>query len=91
MPNMTTAPGATWSASCRSSEHLARAAAFGASFVTVPPPGVADAAGIDWNAFGALIGRSSVPVFASGGVAPEHLDLALNAGAHGVALPLTAW
>ena len=92
LPGMSTAPtGGIWSASCRTTDHLARAASLGAGFATVPPPGAGEGPGIDWEAFRALIQRSAVPVFASGGVQPEHLDLALQAGAHGVALPLTAW
>jgi len=92
LPEMTTAPaGAIWSASCKTPHDLDLAAARGATFATVPPPGAEDGTAIDWDRFSAMIKRSAAPVFASGGLAPEHLDHALHAGAHGIALPLSAW
>jgi 8-oxo-dGTP diphosphatase len=80
--------GAVWSASCRTADHLARAAARGAAFALVTPQA---GGGNDWDAFGRLIQHSAVPVFASGGVTPADMENALGAGAHGLALPLSAW
>lgn len=92
LPAMVAPPaGAIWSASCRSAADLTRAATLGATFATVPPPVAASGGGIDWDGFRAMIQRSSIPVFASGDTGPEHLDAALRAGAHGIALPLSAW
>ena len=92
LPDMVKSPaGAIWSASCKTAHDLELASARGATFATVPPPGVETGSTIDWDAFSGMIQRSSVPVFASGGLAPEHLDHALHAGAHGIALPLSAW
>ncbi|GGD39537.1 NUDIX domain-containing protein [Sinisalibacter lacisalsi] len=80
--------GAVWSASCRTADHLARAGAHGAAFALVPSHAED---GTDWEAFGRLIRHSAVPVFASGEVAPADMANALGAGAHGLAVPLSAW
>jgi len=92
LSSMTAVPShAHWSASCKTADHLARASALGAAFATVRPLCSHGSAQVDWSAFQALIERSAVPVFASGEIGPDDLGPALRAGAHGIALPLSAW
>lgn len=77
-------------ASCHTAEELARAAALGLDFAllspVLPTKTHADAQGMGWDAFARLIERSSLPVFALGGMQPDMLETARNSGAHGIAL-----
>ncbi len=77
-------------ASCHTAEELARAAALGLDFTllspVLPTKTHADAQGMGWDTFARLIERSSLPVFALGGMQPDMLETARNSGAHGIAL-----
>jgi thiamine monophosphate synthase len=46
---------------------------------------------LGWDAFAALAADAPIPVFALGGLARGHLDIAIAHGAHGVALRRGAW
>jgi|GEM_PF-261383 len=81
-------------ASCHGAADLARAAGLGLDFVVLGPllptashPGTA---GIGWSAFTQLVERSSLPVYALGGLQPEMLETARSRGGHGIAL-LRGW
>ena len=84
-------PSFDWvAASCHTAEELARAAALGLDFAllspVLPTKTHADAQGMGWDTFARLIERSSLPVFALGGMQPDMLETARNSGAHGIAL-----
>ncbi len=84
-------PFAVWSASCRDSADLDKAASLGAAFATVPPTAAGDGAGFDWPEFQELIRASAIPVFAAGDMARADLDAAVRSGAHGIAVNATSW
>ncbi len=76
-------------ASCHDQEELALAEKVGADFVTLSPllptqshPG---AATLGWDRAEALIATTNLPVYLLGGVGPEHLNQAFEAGAQGIA------
>ncbi len=76
-------------ASCHDKEELALAEKVGADFVTLSPllptqshPGSAT---LGWDRAKALIATTNLPVYLLGGVGPEHLDQAFEAGAQGIA------
>lgn len=82
-------------ASCHDAAELDRAAAVGADFVVLGPvlatashPG---AAGLGWEVFSRLIADYPLPVYALGGLGPNDLERARQAGAHGIALRSGAW
>ena len=77
-------------ASCHTAAELAHALAIGVDFVVVSPvlpttshPG---AATLGWTGLRALTEQATVPVYALGGMRPEHLDLAYQHGAQGIAV-----
>ncbi len=82
-------------ASCHSREELASAGALGVDFALVGPVGATpthpDAVPLGWSGFAVMIGGTRVPVYAIGGLAPTDLDVAIDHGAHGVALRRHAW
>lgn len=84
-------PGAVWSVSCADPRELDRAAALGASFALVELATPENDPKADWEAFSGLIRGSALPVYASGDLGASDIDAALRAGAHGLALPLSAW
>ena len=82
-------------ASCHDAQELARAAEMDVDFVVLGPvrptpthPGVA---GLGWDRFKALIKNCPLPVYALGGMRPEHLRVAWEAGAHGISMMRGAW
>ena len=82
-------------ASCHSRDELARAADLDVDFAIVGPvrptpthPGVPT---LGWDGLTACIERTRVPVYAIGGLTPEDLAIAINCGAHGIALRRFAW
>ena len=82
-------------ASCHSAAELELAARLGCDFAVFGPvratashPG---AAGIGWDNFAAALGVPPLPTYALGGLSRADLDLALQAGAHGVAAMRAAW
>ncbi|MBI3344731.1 MAG: Nudix family hydrolase [Gammaproteobacteria bacterium] len=77
-------------ASCHTAAELAHALAIGVDFVVVSPvlpttshPG---AATLGWTGLRALTEQATVPVYALGGMQPEHLDPAWQYGAQGIAV-----
>jgi thiamine-phosphate pyrophosphorylase len=81
-------PHALVGASCHSAEGLARAAREGASFATLSPvfpsPNKGEPLGLP--RFAALTSAASLPVYALGGVLPEHSAQLRAAGAQGLAV-----
>lgn len=80
--------GAHVGVSCHDAAGLARAARDGASFATLSPvyesPGKGPALGCD--RFAALASQAPLPVYALGGVRPEHARALRSAGAAGLAV-----
>lgn len=76
-------------ASCHNAEELSLAQQLGVDFVTLSPvlptPSHPDAAGLGWEAAQALIGSINKPVYLLGGMSPERLSEAFDAGAQGIA------
>ena len=77
-------------ASCHTAAELAHALAIGVDFVVVSPvlpttshPG---AATLGWAGLRTLTEHATVPVYALGGMRPEHLDPAYQHGAQGIAV-----
>ena len=74
--------------SCHSAEGLARAASAGASFATLSPvfqsPDKGTPLGVE--RFAQLTAQAALPVFALGGIRPEHAPQLRAAGAHGLAV-----
>ena len=82
-------------ASCHDAPELERAMMLGADFVALGPvlptashPGQP---GMGWGRFAGLIADYPLPVYALGGMRPEHMARAWQAGAHGVAMMRGAW
>jgi 8-oxo-dGTP diphosphatase len=89
-------PDHEWvAASCHDEHELARAAALGLDFVVLGP--VAETAShpgatlLGWERFRALVRDYPLPVYAIGGLRPEHLSEAWDAGAHGIAAIRGCW
>lgn len=82
-------------ASCHDAAELARAAAIGADFAVLgpvlPTPSHPGRPGIGWTRFTALLENYPQPVYAIGGLRKDDLDIAWQAGAHGVSLLRDAW
>jgi 8-oxo-dGTP diphosphatase len=93
---LATRPDHEWvGASCHTERELERAAALGLDFVVLGPvaetashPG---AALLGWERFGTLVRDYPLPVYAIGGLRPEHLSDAWDAGAHGIAAIRGCW
>jgi 8-oxo-dGTP diphosphatase len=82
-------------ASCHSRSELAHAAALDIDFAFVGPvqptathPGSPT---LDWDGFAACIEATRVPVYAIGGLTHDDLAIAIDRGAHGIALRRAAW
>jgi len=74
---------------------LEHAAALGLDF-TVLGPVLRTAShpaepGVGWSVFAAIAARTSVPVYAIGGLSPSDLNRAQSLGAHGIAAQRAAW
>jgi 8-oxo-dGTP diphosphatase len=83
-------PRTSWvGASCHGAEELDVAAQLGADFATLSPVNATAshpaAAPLGWERFAQLVADARLPVYALGGVGPDDLDRARNAGAQGVA------
>jgi len=82
-------------ASCHDAQELARAAEIGVELVVLgpvlPTPTHPGAPGLGWERFKALIKDYPLPVYALGGMRPEHLCVAREAGAHGISMMRGAW
>ncbi len=84
-----------WAASCHNAAELARAAQLNASFVVLSPvlptPTHPEAAGMGWARFAELTRDYPLPVYALGGMKLDHLDTAMQHGAHGIAQLSGVW
>jgi len=82
-------------ASCHTATEVAKAGALGLDFVVVgpvlPTPTHPHAQPLGWDGFAAIAAGASLPVFALGGLTRADLDVAIQHGAHGVALRRAAW
>lgn len=82
-------------ASCHSAEDLRAAEGLGCDFAVLgnlrPTPSHPGRAGIGWDGFAALREAVSLPIYAIGGVRPEHLDQARANGAQGIAAIRGLW
>ena len=82
-------------ASCHDAEELARAGEAGCDFALMGPvlatPSHPGAAALGWDGFGRAIAGTRLPVYALGGLAPEDLGVAIDYGAHGIAMRRGAW
>lgn len=82
-------------ASCHHAQDLAKAEALQLDFVLLSPvlPTASHpvALTLGWASFTALKHDYSLPVYALGGLKPEHLNQAWLAGAHGIAMQRAVW
>ncbi|MEP7061204.1 MAG: Nudix family hydrolase [Betaproteobacteria bacterium] len=82
-------------ASLHTREELAKASRLGLDFGMLGPvrvtPTHGDTAPLGFDGFAALIDRAELPVFALGGLTMGDLGVAIEHGAHGVALRRAAW
>jgi 8-oxo-dGTP diphosphatase len=82
-------------ASCHTHDELARAASLGVDYAVVAPvhatPTHPGAAPLGWGGFERTIAGTRVPVYALGGLAPDDLAVAIDRGAHGIAMRRGAW
>lgn len=84
-------PDVKWcAASCHNAEELFRAEQLKMDFAVLgsvlPTPSHPGSSGLGWRKFGRLIENCSIPVYALGGLRPEDLITAWQAGAHGIAM-----
>ena len=82
-------------ASCHHAQDLAKAKALQLDFVllspVLPTASHPDALTLGWESFAALKQDYPLPVYALGGLKPEHLNQAWLAGAHGIAMQRAVW
>ena len=87
--------GMLCAASCHDEAELARAAALGLDFAVLGPvastPSHPGAAPLGWARVAELLRATPLPVYALGGLERADLDVAIDHGAHGVALRRAAW
>jgi 8-oxo-dGTP diphosphatase len=82
-------------ASCHTRDEIHRAGELSLDFAVAGPvaatPSHPDAPPLGLDGFAARVSGTKVPVFALGGLRPDDLDAAIDAGAHGVAMRRGAW
>jgi len=82
-------------ASCHTAQELRAAERLGADFAVLGPvrstPSHPDRAPLGWKRFAEVARRSSIPIFALGGVVRADLEVAWRCGAHGVSMVRGAW
>jgi 8-oxo-dGTP diphosphatase len=82
-------------ASCHDAAELAHAAALDLDFALLgpvaPTPSHPRAVPLGWARVAELLRASPLPVYALGGLAASDLDVAIDCGAHGIALRRAAW
>ncbi|HZV60861.1 MAG TPA: Nudix family hydrolase [Methylophilaceae bacterium] len=87
--------GLLCAASCHSAQELIQAEKLGLDFVVMGPVlstrSHPDAATLGWEAFAGLVQDKSMPVYALGGLQPDDLTTAWQAGAHGIAMQRGIW
>lgn len=83
------------SAACHDAAQIVRAGKAGVDFITLSPVLATkthpDAQPMGWDRFRELAGLSQVPVYALGGMSPEMIMLARDAGAYGIAAISSTW
>jgi len=89
-------PDVRWcGASCHNAEELQRAEELGCDFAllspVLPTQSHSGAPHLGWLSFGAMTEKSTIPVYALGGLAQEDMSVAWQHGAHGIALLRQAW
>jgi 8-oxo-dGTP diphosphatase len=89
-------PNNKWvAASCHNALELEHAVAIGVDLCVLSPVNKTEShplqTGLGWDQFSYLAGQSSLPVYALGGVKAEHLPVARNSGAHGIAMISGIW
>lgn len=93
---LTVRPDVEWvAASCHDRSELEAATSLGADFAVLgpvmPTPTHPGAPVLDWPGFEHGAKDLTLPVYALGGMQPDHLDKARRAGAHGIAMLRGAW
>jgi len=87
--------GMLCAASCHDAIELGHAAALGLDFAVLgpvaPTPSHPGATPLGWTRLGELLRSTTLPVYALGGLHAFDLDVAIDHGAHGVALRRSAW
>jgi len=82
-------------ASCHNAVELSQATSIDSDFVVLGPveatPSHPNAIPLGWTKFAALSASTPLPVFALGGMRPQHLSKARQAGAHGLAMIRGFW
>jgi 8-oxo-dGTP diphosphatase len=82
-------------ASCHNAEQLAHAARIGVDFAVLGPvrqtPCHPQASPLGWDRLQTLVAQVSFPVYALGGIGPEHLEEAWNRGTQGIAAIRALW
>lgn len=95
MPARPLSPSCVVAASCHDSAELAHASRIGVDFVVLSPvlPTAShpQAVPLGWDGFIDLRMHSDAPVYALGGVLPEHLNKARTMGAQGLAMIRGVW
>lgn len=91
LSQITQRPPFEWvAASCHNAAELSLATALNLDFAVLSPvlptASHTQTQSIGWERFANLIERSSLPIFALGGMKPEMLELARQKGAHGLAM-----
>ena len=88
-------PETRLAASCHDEHELRHAEAIGCDFAILGPvnatPTHPDALGIGWPAFEALREHASLPIYAIGGLTPDHIPQARHHGAQGIAAIRSLW
>jgi thiamine-phosphate diphosphorylase len=83
------------SAACHDEEQLQQAANINVDFVTLSPVLATnshpDAQPLGWDEFKKLCNSVNIPIYALGGMKKEHLSLALQNGAYGIAAINAFW
>lgn len=83
------------SASCHNCSELMHACRMGVDFIVLSPVQETnshpEAQPLGWDKFSQLVELSSIPVYALGGMLPQHLQQAWNSGALGVAMLSSVW
>ncbi len=83
------------SVSCHTADDLQRAEALGADVLLLSPikptSSHPDLPGLGWAGFGEMIAGLRAPAYGLGGVSPEDLGEALNAGGQGIACTRGLW
>lgn len=87
--------GLLCAASCHNADEMAQAEALGCDFVLLSPVMATlthpQAQLLGWDRFAATVAGFSLPVYALGGMQPQHLTEAWTHGAHGIAMQRAIW